>query len=363
MANHKSRESNIELLRILAIIGVIVLHYNNPVYGKGFVNYDKGIERIILIVLESLSICAVNLFVLISGYFMAGKNKRDFLKPAELLFKVALFGSVFFLVSIFATGMEINFDNFLRFYIPDKWFVFVYIALYLFSPYINIVWKNLDASGKRLILIMSAIAFSIYPTIVDELALLSGRQLNGTMPIGVTGDAGGYTLVNFVFIYLIGCYIRDCANENRKIAGQKKLFIFLIADLILISLWAYADIMAKGVMPGDSVSYNYNNPLVVIETVLIFLLFRNMKSFESGLINYLAAGTFTTYIVHIRFIEIFQIGEKVNSSVFMLAMDIVKSVIMVYASCILVYALFELILRPIRSFVIRRWKTHRFFEV
>lgn len=30
------RQSNIELLRILAIMGVIVLHYNNPVIGGGY---------------------------------------------------------------------------------------------------------------------------------------------------------------------------------------------------------------------------------------------------------------------------------------------------------------------------------------
>lgn len=29
------RDSNIELARIFAIAGVIVLHYNNPLYGGG----------------------------------------------------------------------------------------------------------------------------------------------------------------------------------------------------------------------------------------------------------------------------------------------------------------------------------------
>lgn len=33
MDKKKDRESNIELLRILAMIGVIMLHYNNPTIG------------------------------------------------------------------------------------------------------------------------------------------------------------------------------------------------------------------------------------------------------------------------------------------------------------------------------------------
>lgn len=32
---NRKRDSNIELLRILAITGVIVLHYNNPAIGGG----------------------------------------------------------------------------------------------------------------------------------------------------------------------------------------------------------------------------------------------------------------------------------------------------------------------------------------
>ena len=29
----KERQSNIELLRVLAIVGVVILHYNNPTIG------------------------------------------------------------------------------------------------------------------------------------------------------------------------------------------------------------------------------------------------------------------------------------------------------------------------------------------
>ena len=36
MDNRRDRESNIELLRILAMLGVIILHYNNPSVGGGY---------------------------------------------------------------------------------------------------------------------------------------------------------------------------------------------------------------------------------------------------------------------------------------------------------------------------------------
>lgn len=36
MNKERDRESNIELLRVIAMIGVILLHYNNPTIGGGY---------------------------------------------------------------------------------------------------------------------------------------------------------------------------------------------------------------------------------------------------------------------------------------------------------------------------------------
>ena len=65
MDKKRDRESNIELLRILAMIGVILLHYNNPSIGGGlsFVN-NGSINYWFLNIVESLFICAVDLFIL-----------------------------------------------------------------------------------------------------------------------------------------------------------------------------------------------------------------------------------------------------------------------------------------------------------
>ena len=67
-----ARNSNIELLRIILMFMVILLHFNNSEMGGAF-NYaeNKPLNSFILYFLESLSICAVNCFMIISGYFLA----------------------------------------------------------------------------------------------------------------------------------------------------------------------------------------------------------------------------------------------------------------------------------------------------
>ena len=109
------RQSNIELLRIMTMCGVIVLHYNNATIGGGLA-YAQGINLVILYYLESLFACAVNLFVLISGYFMYTKQKRTLDKPFELLVQVILFGEIFYLLLLFhLIGLSFSISRFILF--------------------------------------------------------------------------------------------------------------------------------------------------------------------------------------------------------------------------------------------------------
>ena len=70
------RQTNIELLRIISMLGIIVLHYNNSDMGGGFL-YATGLNRAILMFLESIFICGVNLYVLISGYFLCERKEPN----------------------------------------------------------------------------------------------------------------------------------------------------------------------------------------------------------------------------------------------------------------------------------------------
>ena len=87
----KQRQSNIELLRILAILVVILLHYNNDSSGGGFRFVEPGsLNQGILFLIECCAVCAVDLFVLVSGYFLSKTEKRDPWKAVELVVQVIL---------------------------------------------------------------------------------------------------------------------------------------------------------------------------------------------------------------------------------------------------------------------------------
>lgn len=71
----RERNSNFELLRIILMVFVVILHYNNVEMG-GALGYTTGINKIVSHFIEAFSICAVNCFVMISGYFMVDSFNR-----------------------------------------------------------------------------------------------------------------------------------------------------------------------------------------------------------------------------------------------------------------------------------------------
>ena len=99
------RLSGIELLRIIAMAGVIILHYNNGQIGGGLKFVSEGsVQQYLLYFTENLFIGAVDLFVMISAFFLCTTNKRKSIKVFELILQVILFDEAFYIASIIRGG-------------------------------------------------------------------------------------------------------------------------------------------------------------------------------------------------------------------------------------------------------------------
>lgn len=81
-----TRNSSIELLRLLAIFGIVVMHINGPLLDSAF-----GLNSIWVQLENSIFNCGVSVFVLISGYF--GIRRTSFkillLELSALLYSLA----------------------------------------------------------------------------------------------------------------------------------------------------------------------------------------------------------------------------------------------------------------------------------
>ena len=84
----KNRNSSVELLRIIAILGVVILHYNNAAIGGAFKYVPSpSLKEYYLFFTECLFIAGVNIFYMISAYYLSKSNKRKLSKVVDLMQK------------------------------------------------------------------------------------------------------------------------------------------------------------------------------------------------------------------------------------------------------------------------------------
>lgn len=333
-----------------------MLHYNNPNIGGGFAAVaDGSLNQGIMTFFESLSICAVNLYVLISGYFMRDSMKRDFLKPIELLAQLVVFELAFCLIKELPKGNGLDFETVLGYFTPSYWFVFVYIALYLISPYINLVWSHLSDSGKKTLLLILIGLFSVYAIIPDIIQYYYQDDIYGTSTIGLFGSQAGYTIVNFVLVYLIGCYLKD-REEKRKKTGTVKLALLFLLTVAAIFGLTYLEKSFTGRAIFDTTAYNYEHPLVIIEAVLVFLIFRNIKMGNSKVINKLAVASFPAYLIHMNLLEYCGIEQFVQESTALLTVHILGCTIIMYLISFALFLIYDIVTKPMFAAVAKHWK-------
>ena len=305
------RQSNIELLRLLAIVGIIILHYNNADMGGGFRYVTSGsLNEGILLFLESIAICGVNLFIMISGFFLARTNQRSVGKAIVLLIQVCIFSLVHYVVLV-ATGREVfSIKGVIGYLIPQNWFVTLYIVLYLISPLLNRAFRNLKSWKVLAGLIF---LFSFVPTVLDLVFRITGREFSSLMTLGTNGSGRGYTIVGFVLCYIIGAALNWMRLEK---ISTWAIWLILLADVILIFLWSRWD---------QNTAFSYCNPLVVLEAAAFMALFLRMNMGVNRFINLVSESTFSIFLIHLYAVSYLRIEQFVQKPWYVMVLHLLLS--------------------------------------
>lgn len=327
------RNSNIELLRILLMFMVITLHFNNQEMG-GAINIVKNYPSsfFLLNFFESLSICAVNCFMIISGYFLAYNGKIKLGKIIDLLLIV-----IFYRVLDYCCILIIKQESFSIYYfivsiIPINYFAIFYIVSYIFSPFLVSLLNNL--SGKKIIYLMvfSIFLFVVWPTLTDiGNNILKSSIFDGISTISNKGNCAGYTIIQFFLDMLIGMYIRRFKINPKT---WKLLIVFFMSSLLLtIGSYYFSSL------------YNYCSLFTVVNAICLFLLF-NKFSFNNNFINYISKSVFSVYCIHTMSLPIFfwkkyLITSNHINGVGTTLLWMLVSVFVMYFACLIISIIFR----------------------
>lgn len=340
----RERESNVELLRILAMLGVVALHYNNPSIGGGLAFAEgNAVNTCMLYGVEALFVCAVDLFVLISGYFMATSSRRGLGKPLELVVQTTVFAVLCYLAGCALGSAELTVKGVVWALLPTNYFVVLYVALYFASPYINRAMVGLSVRALRRMVIVLGVVFMAYPEAVDVLGEAVGRQFVGMSTVGMYGSQWGYTIVNFAMMYVVGAYLRLTGGSTR--VSTSKLAIALCATVLALAAWGYADHrVGYEVEPSG---WEYCNPLVALEAVLAFTLFKRLDLGSNRVINVLAKGSFTVFLLHGFLLGQVDVEPYAAGNPALLVLHLACTCVGIYLACWLAWLVYDKATAPI----------------
>ena len=274
------RNYSLDLLKIISIIFVIILHYNNGTMGGLLSNTTPGTSNYFIArFTEILTIIACNLFVLISGYFLCKSNKIKIRKIVDIVILLFFYGIVIYAVSIF-TGLTLFNKETLKsmfLTIDDRWFINIYVLLYILHPYINKIISNINKKQHTMLILICVFFFSVWSSILKP---------QGVLNLNTFVSDGGYGITNFIMLYFIGAYIR-LYYDNKK---MNKLILFIIyICLSLLGTFIYYNF-------SNAISYNFI--INVINSIIVFLFFKNIIITKGKIISKFAECSLAIYIIH-----------------------------------------------------------------
>lgn len=303
---------------------------------------EGGLNFYLLYFLESCFICAVDLFMLISGYFLIESKFRSIWRVIELIVQVMIFNFGIYMLNTLMGNNEFSIRHAVNSLIPSNYFVILYCVVFLISPFINKLMKVLGTKQLNTFMLVLFLVFSVYPTLVDVLGELVGQEIMGLSSLGAYGSQRGYSAVNFMLMYCLGAYLRMEGID--KWSRKKALLSFGICALISL-LWSRANDFI-GYFTEKS-AYEYCNPIVILMAISIFIVFAKTNIGVKKWINQLAKGAFTVYLTHGFFIRHVGIESFVQGNVLFMVLHMIVVACGLYLIGYICFVLYDLITKPI----------------
>lgn len=296
-AKIKVRNSSYELMRIISMFLIVLDHV--ILHGKLLTNCTNPIVVMILRFILFLTLVHVNSFILLTGYF---QSKSSF-KQSNLwsIINANWFYRIVIMIIFLSLGMiTVNKVTFIKEVLPlnlnEYWFVQCYLLLYCMTPFINKCLSAFDKKDFQRLLIVMFIIFSILPPI-------TGLHFF---------DNDSHTLYHFIFLYIIGAYLRryplDKSYLFKKMSNnlyQIVLIIIFFTALCInfINYNFFSSISHISPVMKEFAGYivdtakMYNNPLIMIQSIAYFAFFGTFV-INSKIINKIASLTLGVYLIH-----------------------------------------------------------------
>lgn len=320
------RNSSIELLRIISMVMIMFHHF--AYHGNFEWNYNEiTIPHLWYNFILMGGKVGVNIFVLISGFFLIENTERLF-QPKKLL---KFWGQVvFYSITTYFLSIVLQINNFdikqiikICFPItyPGWWFASTYFMLYLIHPFLNKLLHDLNKNVYQYLILLLVFCWSIIPTLTTQLF------------------ESNY-LLWFITLYAIAGYAK-IYGFNERLKSKHYFFLFLI--VLVCSYLVSVSFLVLGTKRNELAVhaidfFGMERFPILLMAFFLFMTFAKLKIKFNKWINVIASATFGVYLIHdssyIRYYiwwNIFKINQY-QESLFLIPYSILV-VFTVYVLC------------------------------
>lgn len=296
-----------DVIRAYAIVLVVLLHSSAPLF-KLYSKIDITAWQIGNL-LNSLSMCAVPLFVMLSGMLLLDPKKKEtagvfFRKRLNKVVIPLIAWEVIYIFLRYIDDQSITPAEAIRMILNCNayyhlWFIKVILGLYVATPILRVYVSNAHENNLVYFLSLWFIAVSVLPFLENFFGIQVGIE------IVVTTHFTGYFIAGYFFC-------------RRQIAdGLTKLIACaIIVGSVLSTAVLTAGLSARAGAPNNYFYEYIKSPTVIIMTGTTFLLLKSFQyeklfarsRFLSTSIQQLSSASLSIYFLHVLVLEVFKRG-------------------------------------------------------
>ena len=296
-----------DLIRTIAIVGVILLHAANEGIAPQVMNQTEIYRWWAVNIYQTLGRTGVPLFVMLTGALLLQPSKTE---PLSVFFKkrwariglpFLFWGAIYFAWDYFADNITLTSSFIAQGILSGPyyqfWYLYMLVGLYLFTPILRIVVAHVNRE-----------TFKYFLSVWFFGAILSPVPgLFGAFHI----DSNLLTIPLWVGYFLMGVFLLSVKLKRSTLLG------LLALGLVLTAVGTYAIAATVG-GPQTYFFQDYFSPTTILSAVMLFLLLNTLKVPANPteaphpkinwLLRQISKSTLAIFLFHVIVLETLQRG-------------------------------------------------------
>lgn len=282
-----NRRTGIELLRIIAMFAIVLGHF--VAHSNGFTTAISIKNPLVIAerMVESFGLFKVNVFILITGFFMIEKQ-MGFSQIKKRLFPLwrQVFGYSVVILIVMVVFFRPSIIEILKSFFPilcyRYWFITTYFVLIILTPIINRAFHNIEEKNMRKIVLAIVGCFAIWQTIMPFITTVD--------------DMKGYSIIWFVVVYIVGGYIKKFGIDLVK--NKLRIPLYLLMSVCYLGYSYAVELFSAKANIKVNIPY-YNSIFALVASIALFNFFLqiNINGKIGRVISYLSGSVIAIYLI------------------------------------------------------------------